>query len=197
MDLLTTYRRTVAGFADRAGQVGTEHWTAGTPCADWDVRTLLNHVVGEERWSVPLFAGASLAEVGDRFAGDLLGADPAASARDAAEQACRAVGDPAVLDRTVQLSAGPTPGREYLHQLLAEHLVHGWDLAVAIGVEPRLDPAGVRECARWFTERRSMYRESGLTAADVPVPPEASEQDRLVAAFGRDPGWRPHRRSPS
>ncbi|GAA3723183.1 TIGR03086 family metal-binding protein [Plantactinospora mayteni] len=191
MDLLTTYRRTVAGFADRVGQVGADQWAAATPCADWDVRTLVNHVVGEERWSVPLFGGASLAEVGDRFAGDLLGADPATSARDAAERACRAVADPDVLDRTVELSVGPTPGREYLHQLLAEHLVHGWDLATAIGVEPRLDPAGVQECARWFAERTSMYRDSGLTDPGVPVPPEASGQDRLVAAFGRDPGWRP------
>ncbi|MFY1691082.1 TIGR03086 family metal-binding protein [Plantactinospora sp. WMMB782] len=191
MDLLTTYRRTVTDFADRAGEVGPDRWDAATPCADWDVRTLLNHVVGEERWSVPLFGGASLAEVGDRFSGDLLGDDPAGSARDAAEQACRAVSEPGVLDRTVELSAGPTPGREYLYQLLAEHLVHGWDLAVAIGVEPRLDPAGVDECARWFAEHTSMYRDSGLTAPDVPVPPGASAQDRLVAAFGRDPGWRP------
>ncbi|GAB3973325.1 TIGR03086 family metal-binding protein [Plantactinospora veratri] len=191
MDLLMTYRRAVADFADLVGRVGADRWAGPTPCTDWDVRTLAHHVVWEERWSVPLFAGASLTEVGDRLAGDLLGADPAASARDAAEQACQAVADPAVLDRVVQLSAGPTPGREYLHQLLAEHLVHGWDLAVAIGVEPRLDPAGVRECARWFTERTSMYRDSGLAAPGVPVPPEASEQDRLVAAFGRDPGWRP------
>ncbi|MEQ4305406.1 TIGR03086 family metal-binding protein [Plantactinospora sp. B6F1] len=191
MELLTTYRRTVAGFADLVGRVGADRWSGATPCADWDVRTLVNHVVGEECWSVPLFDGASLAEVGDRFSGDLLGADPAASARDAADQACRAVADPAVLDRTVELSAGPTPGREYLHQLLAEHLVHGWDLAVAIGVEPRLDPAGVEECARWFARHTSLYRDSGLTDPAVPVRPEAGQQDRLVAGFGRDPGWRP------
>ncbi|WP_422770566.1 TIGR03086 family metal-binding protein [Plantactinospora sp. WMMC1484] len=191
MDLLTTYRRTVADFADQVGRVGSDQWTAPTPCADWDVRTLVNHVIGEERWSEPLFAGASLDEVGDRFAGDLLGADPAAAAREAAERACRAPADPAALDRDVELSAGPTAGREYLHQLLAEHVVHGWDLAVAIGVEPRLDPEGVRECARWFGGRVPMYRAGGLTEPGVPVPPDASDQDRLVAAFGRDPDWHP------
>jgi uncharacterized protein (TIGR03086 family) len=190
MDLLGMYGRTLTDFADQVGQVGFDQWAAPTPCADWDVRTLVNHVVWEERWSVPLFGGASLAEVGDRFAGDLLGEDPAASARDASAQADRAVREPGVLDRTVQLSAGPTEGREYLHQLMAEHVVHGWDLMVALGAEPRLDAEAVRECARWFRDRVPMYREAGLIAPGVPVPPNASEQDRLIAGYGRDPGWR-------
>jgi uncharacterized protein (TIGR03086 family) len=152
---------------------------------------LVNHVVGEDRWSVPLFGGATLAQVGDRFAGDVLGDDPAASARDAAEAADRAVSEPGALDRTVELSAGPTPGREYLHQLMAEHLVHGWDVMVAVGTEPRLDAEAVRECARWFTDQVSTYRAAGLVEPGVPVSPDASGQDRLLAAFGRDPGWRP------
>ncbi|MBF9132102.1 TIGR03086 family protein [Plantactinospora sp. S1510] len=191
MDLLRTYRRTLTEFADQVGRVGADQWAGPTPCGDWDVRMLVNHVVGEDRWSVPLFGGASLAEVGDRFAGDLLGDDPAASARDAAEAADRAVSEPGALDRMVELSAGPTAGREYLYQLMAEHLVHGWDLMVAVGTEPRLDAEAVRECARWFADRVSMYRADGLVEPGVPVPSDASEQDRLVAAFGRDPGWRP------
>ncbi|MBE1488208.1 TIGR03086 family metal-binding protein [Plantactinospora soyae] len=191
MDLLRTYRRALTGFADHVGRIGADQWTAATPCGSWDVRTLVNHVVGEDRWSVPLFGGATLAQVGDRFAGDVLGDDPAASARDAAEAADRAVSEPGALDRTVELSAGPTPGREYLHQLMAEHLVHGWDVMVAVGTEPRLDAEAVRECARWFTDQVSMYRAAGLVEPGVPVAPDASEQDRLVAAFGRDPGWRP------
>lgn len=190
MDLLRTYRRAVTDFADQVGQVGFDQWAGPTPCPDWDVRTLVNHVVAEERWSVPLFGGASLAEVGDRFSGDVLGADPAAAARDAAEQADRAVREPGALDRTVELSAGPTAGREYLHQLMAEHLVHGWDLTVALGADPRLDPDAVRECAWWFADRVPMYRAGGLVEPGVPVPPDASAQDRLIAAFGRDPQWR-------
>jgi uncharacterized protein (TIGR03086 family) len=191
MDLLQTYRRSLSEFTDRVGQVGPDQWRARTPCADWDVRTLVNHVVSEDRWTVPLFAGATIAEVGDRFAGDLLSGDPAGAAREAAAQAELAVAEPNALDRTVHLSAGETPAREYVHQLLAEHLVHGWDLTVAIGAEPRLDAEAVRECARWFAGRVGSYRAGGMVEAGVDVPAEASEQDRLIAAFGRDPGWRP------
>ncbi|GAB2957003.1 TIGR03086 family metal-binding protein [Micromonospora polyrhachis] len=193
MALLATYRRSLTEFTDRVGQVGSGQWTISTPCADWDVRTLVNHVVGEDRWTVPMFSGATIAEVGDRFDGDLLGVDAAGAARDAAAQADLAVSEPGALDRTIHLSAGDTPAREYLHQLLAEHLVHGWDLAMAIGATPRLDAAAVRLCLDWFTDRVPLYRDNDLISARIEVPTDASDQDRLIAGFGRDPNWRPPR----
>jgi uncharacterized protein (TIGR03086 family) len=193
MDLLEAYRRSLNEFTDRVGQVSSAQWAAPTPCEDWDVRILVNHVVGEDRWTVPMLAGATVDEVGDRLSGDLLGADPAGAARDAAAEADLAVGERGALDRTAHLSMGDTPAREYVHQLLAEHLVHGWDLAVAIGAEPRLDAEAVRECARWFADRVPMYRENGLISSGVDLPADASDQDRLIAGFGRDPSWRAHR----
>ncbi|MFD6752126.1 TIGR03086 family metal-binding protein [Micromonospora gifhornensis] len=191
MDLLETYRRSVAEFADRVPLVAPGQWSAPTPCADWDVRTLVNHVVGEDRWSVALLAGRTIAEVGDRYDGDQLGADPVAAARDATAQAELAATRPGARDATVHLSAGDTPAEEYLRQLIAEHLVHGWDLAVAIGADPKLDAEAVAECARWFAGEVDAYRSNGLVRAEVGVPAEADEQDRLIAAFGRDPDWAP------
>ncbi|MEH1012980.1 TIGR03086 family metal-binding protein [Micromonospora sp. CPCC 206060] len=191
MDLIETYRRSLTEFTDRVGRVRPEQWSDPTPCPDWDVRTLVGHVVGEDRWVVPLFAGETVESVGDRFAGDQLGADPAGAARDAVAQAEQAMAAPGALERTVHLSAGDTPAREYVQQLVAEHLIHGWDLAVAIGAEPRLDPAVVQECARWFAERVSDYQEGNLVRPGVDVAADADEQDRLIAAFGRDPDWAP------
>ncbi|MFK3980549.1 TIGR03086 family metal-binding protein [Micromonospora sp. NPDC050397] len=191
MELLQTYRRGLSEFTDRVSQIGYDQWALPTPCANWDVRTLVNHVVGEDRWSVALLGGATVAQVGDRFEGDLLGTDPAGAARDAAAAAERAVSEPGALDRIVHLSTGDTPASEYLHQLLAEHLVHGWDLAVAIGVAPTMHAEAVQECSQWFSGRSEAYRQGGLTSLAVHVPENAGEQDRLVAAFGRDPDWAP------
>ena len=109
MDLLEAYRRSLAEFVDRVDQVGPGQWSDPTPCSDWDVRTLVNHVVAEDRWSVPLLAGRTIDEVGDRFDGDQLGADPIAMAREAAAQAEIAATHPGALDRTVHLSGGDTP----------------------------------------------------------------------------------------
>ncbi|MEU5911568.1 TIGR03086 family metal-binding protein [Micromonospora sp. NPDC047527] len=191
MDLLEAYRRSLAEFVDRVDQVGPSQWSDPTPCADWDVRTLVNHVVSEDRWSVPLLAGRTIDEVGDRFDGDQLGADPATSAREATAQAEIAATHPGTIDRTVHLSSGATPATEYIQQLLAEHLVHGWDLAVAIGAEPRLEPDAVRVCARWFAGQVDTYRSNNLVHDAVRLSADADEQDRLLAAFGRDPDWAP------
>ena len=191
MDLVSAYRRSLAGFTDRVGQVADGQWDDPTPCTEWDVRTLVNHVVYEERWTVPLFAGASIEEVGDRFEGDLLGDEPVAAAREAAAQTEAVVAEPGALDRTVQLSFGDTPAEEYVRQLLADYLVHAWDLAVAIGADPKLDPDAVRECATWFADREALYRQSGSIGPRVDVPVDADEQDRLIAGFGRDPDWHP------
>src|SRR5207245_7375809 len=122
----------------------------------WDVRTLVNHLVNEERWVPPLFAGATIAEVGDRFDGDLLGTDPVTNALDAAKQADGAVAEPGALDRQVHLSFGDTPAEEDVFQLLADHLVHSWDLAVAIGADPRLDAEAVRAAAEGFAGREDI-----------------------------------------
>ncbi|MFJ6196998.1 TIGR03086 family metal-binding protein [Micromonospora sp. NPDC092111] len=191
MDLLDTYRRSLAEFTDRVDQVAPGQWGEPTPCPDWDVRTLVDHVVSEDRWTVPLLAGRTVGEVGDRFGGDQLGDDPVAAAREAAAQAEIAASHPGALDRTVALAAGPTAAGEYLHQLVAEHLVHGWDLAVAVGADPRLDPAAVDACLRWFAGRAAGYRRVELVRPDVAVPADADRQDRLIAAFGRDPDWTP------
>src|SRR2546423_575514 len=189
MELIEQYRRSVAGFTERLSQVRPDQWAAPTPCTGWDVRALVNHIVYEERWMPPLCGGATIAEVGDRFEGDLLGSNPVVSAAEAAREAEAAVR----LDQTVHLSFGDLPGSEYLRQLIADHLIHAWDLAAAIGAGRTLDPEVVRECARWYAEHEDSYRSSGVVAARVSVPASASEQDRLLGAFGRDPEWTPWR----
>lgn len=191
MDLVNAYQRSIAEITRRVPQVSPEQWTAPTPCADWDVRELVNHVVNEDRWTAPMFAGATIADVGDKFDGDLLGDDPVSNTLDAAKQAEQAVAEPGALDRTVHLSFGDTPAEEYIHQLLADHLIHAWDLAVATGEDPRLDPELVAECSQWFAQREELYRSAGAIGPRVDVPADADEQDRLIAAFGRDPNWSP------
>jgi uncharacterized protein (TIGR03086 family) len=187
MALVDLYRDSVEAFTRRAAAVRPDQWSAPTPCSEWDVRALVNHVVYEQRWSVPLLTGATLAEVGDRFEGDLLGDDPAGNAADAGDAARAVVSEPGAMERTVDLSAGPTPAVEYVAQLFADHLVHGWDLAVAIDADRTLDPAAVKACLDWFADREGSYRRAGIIGPAIDLPPSATAQDRLLAAFGRNP----------
>ena len=58
---------------------------------------------------------------------------------------------------------------------------------MGIGADRTLDPEAVRACLEWFADREDSYRGSGAIGPRVEVPADPSEQDRLLAAFGRDP----------
>jgi uncharacterized protein (TIGR03086 family) len=188
-DIRELHARSVEDFAALVEGVPPDAWGRPTPCSEWDVRALVNHVVGEERWVPPLLDGATIAEVGDRFDGDLLGDDPVSSAGDAAKGAIAGFAPDDAMERTVHLSFGDTPASEYAWQLFADHLVHGWDLAVASGQQPRLPDDAVDALAQWFDEREDMYRGGGAIAERADVAADAPAADRLLARFGRDPGW--------
>ena len=132
-----------------------------------------------------MFAGQTVAEVGDEYEGDLLGGDPFGAWEAAARQAVDAVSAPGALDRTVHLSFGDFPGSEYAWQLSADHLIHGWDLAHAIGADEQLEPDLVEAIASWYVEREDLYRQVGAVADRVDVPDNADPQTKLLAAFGR------------
>jgi uncharacterized protein (TIGR03086 family) len=190
MDLNTLYARTVEAWAERVNAVPADRWDDPTPCRDWKVRDLVNHVCGEDLWTAPLMTGRTIAEVGDRFDGDLLGADPIRSALAAAGEATRSVAETLPGHGTVHLSYGEESMDEYVHQLAADHLIHGWDLAVATGGDPRLDPALVAEVAAWFAEREELYRAVG--AIGPRAASHGDPQGELLAGAGRDPGWGPN-----
>src|SRR6516164_5416342 len=79
MDIPAMFGRAVAEFDARVRQIGDHQWQAATPDEDWSVRDLVNHVAGEDQWAPPLLAGSTIAEVGDRFEGDVLGSVPKAA----------------------------------------------------------------------------------------------------------------------
>lgn len=188
-DVASLHHRTVEHWQRALAAVGPDDWGRPTPCTDWVVHDLVNHVVGEELWTVPLLEGATIEDVGDSFEGDLLG-DPVTAARrasDAALDAVAAVDRYAPLGGTVHLSYGVEQVEEYVFQLSADHLVHGWDLAVAVGADTRLDPELVLMVSTWFKDREAIYRDAGAVAARVDMGGDA--QTALLAAFGRDARW--------
>jgi uncharacterized protein (TIGR03086 family) len=190
MDLNTLYHRTVECWASRVNAVRDGQWDEPTPCAAWTVRDLVNHVAGEDLWTAPLLQGRTIAEVGDRFDGDVLGDDPVSAALDAAKEAVSVVAERLPRGEKVHLSYGDEDASEYVRQLAADHLIHAWDLAAATGGDTRLEPQLVAEVARWFAYREEVMRSAGL------IGPRASGsgdlQSDLLAAAGRDSDWGPN-----
>jgi uncharacterized protein (TIGR03086 family) len=183
----TLYTRTVAWWLSRVDAVADDQWSDPTPCTEWTVRDLVNHVVGEDRWMVPLFSGATIAELGDRLDGDLLGDDPKAAAHSAAIAALDTAATHLAIGGMVHLSYGEEDMQEYVSQLCADHLIHGWDLAAAIGADRTMEPELVEDVAQWFRDREELYRSGGSIKAR---PTDSGDpQTDLLAAFGRTASW--------
>jgi uncharacterized protein (TIGR03086 family) len=190
VDLGTSYRRSVERWAELVRGADGGDWSAPTPCTEWTVRDLVNHLVGEDLWTKPLADGKTLEEVGDAFEGDVLGDAPVAKAVAAADEAIDAVERRLPEGQKVHLSYGLEDIGEYICQLRADHLIHGWDLAAATGQDRTLDPDVVAAVAQWFRNREDIYRRGGAIA-DRPAAAADSPEAELLVAFGRDPNWTP------
>lgn len=179
----------IEGFGQRLSAVAASQWDAATPCGDWDVRNLVNHVVGELLWVPPLLDGMTIAEVGDRFDGDILGSDPFATFESAAGAAQAAVSAAGAQERTVHLSFGDFAGGEYLSQVTADVIIHSWDLARAVGADDRISAALITFVDEFLSPQIDAWRSAGAFGPAVDAGPDATDQERLLAHTGRSSTW--------
>lgn len=187
MDIVDVHRRAVEAWQMKVDAVRADMWANATPCTEWSVRDLTNHVVAEELWMVPLLQGSTIAEVGDRFDGDMVGDDPAGAARSASAAALAVAQEQLPAGGKVHLSYGEEDAAEYAWQLVADHLIHGWDLAKGTGQDTTMDPALVTAIAGWFATREELYREGGAIGPRAPL--TGDSQTDLLAVFGRRADW--------
>ncbi|MGC5015312.1 TIGR03086 family metal-binding protein [Streptosporangium sp. DT93] len=184
IDVPEAYSRALDAFGALVHRVGPGQWENPTPCVDWDVRDLVNHVVGENLWAPELLAGRASAEVGDAFDGDLLGDDPIKAFDTSAVAAVQAATAPGALEGVVRLPFGDVPGGEYVTELFADALIHTWDLARAIGADERLDPELVDACSAWFAAAEPGHPPE-TSGAETGRSPSEDAQTRLLASWGR------------
>ncbi|MFF9774279.1 TIGR03086 family metal-binding protein [Streptomyces sp. NPDC013978] len=157
-----------------------EQFGLPTPCAEWTVRDLLDHLV----WENIIWGG--LAQGTPPTVGhteDHLGDDHIAAFETAAATARAAFRQPGLLDR----SFGPAPGRRVVEQLLVELLVHGWDLATALGRDRDLEPDLARAALPVVREiYGGLPRTAGGSVAPARSAPEHGPVlDRVAAFLGR------------
>jgi uncharacterized protein (TIGR03086 family) len=167
---------------------------APTPCDDWDLRTLVNHVILWTAYSAERRAhGESVAE--DLMTKDFT-ADPG-FAQDYAAQIDRAVtawSDPAAWERELGVMGSGTPAADVAAMLIAEMVLHGWDIARATGQEYACDEAVAANVLATVEAQGELFRQYQGFAAIVPLPGDedgATVLDRALSLSGRDPHWKP------
>ncbi|MFN2589221.1 MAG: TIGR03086 family metal-binding protein [Actinomycetota bacterium] len=183
--VLGIFRRGAERFTRLVSAVGERQWDLETPCEDWNVRELVNHIVRELLWVPPLFDGKTIGYVGDAFDGDNLSPDPRRAQAGAADAAVAAVEEPGALDRTVHLSYGDVPGRHYAFELSNDLWIHGWDLARAVGADEAIDDDVAEMLYQFYVPLEPGLKASGLFGQTVDPPPDSDLQTKLLAVMGR------------
>lgn len=171
-------------------QVRADQLSLPTPDTEWTVRDLLQHITYELAWTADVVEGKSIAEVGDKYEGDLLGEDPLASWQKYKVRAREAVIHAKEAD-TAHLSYTDTTVADYLWEAGNDQLIHAWDLGEGIGVAVVFDEQVATELYDRALPRKDEFENSGLFAAAKSVPDMADTQTKLLALLGRSKNWRP------
>ncbi|MGW7076721.1 TIGR03086 family metal-binding protein [Streptomyces sp. NPDC054866] len=168
-----------------------ERLDAPTPCAEYDVKALVNHLL-----QVIVQFQALAAKQDSDFSGspDYVAEGPDWRDRfaDEAGKLVAAWAAPGADEGTT--GAMSMPAKTVGCMALLDLTVHAWDLARATGqeYEPAPESIGVVAVLRETVAGLGpTARKMGVLGEPVAAPEEASELERLLAETGRDPHWTP------
>lgn len=183
--------RAAAPMSKLIRSVSPEQLTAPTPCAEFDVRALLNHLLF---WG-PSLAGAARKQTVDPPAAtesevDLVAGDWSAALDTYLDDLAAAWRDPSAWQGTTHV-AGPAelPAPLIGGMVVTELTVHSWDLSRALHLTPAWDDDLLRFAHDHLEATAPMGRDMGAFGPEVPVAPTAPLLDRLLGLSGRDPHW--------
>jgi uncharacterized protein (TIGR03086 family) len=181
-DPLTLFNGAAAQAVRLVEAVRPDQLGGPTPCPQWTVRDLVNHMVTGNLLIAAIVAGEPHP---DRTV-DHLGDDHVAAFRDSVTRLSETFAEHDVLAGTYPSPMGEGPGSLLVHMRVNELVVHGWDLAKATGQSTALDPELAEASLASFRAATFLPRGEGKPfGVERPAPPDAHSADRLAAYLGR------------
>ena len=175
------YDRVAGAFEQRLRGVRPEQWSSPTPCTEWTVAELVDHMVMTHRWVLGRLRGADAAPLAT-------GDDRLACFEAARGEVQAALDDPAQASTTVGGMFGEQPFESLVGRLLcSDTLFHTWDLARATGQDDRLDPVAVERAAEFLAPMDEAIRRPGGFGPRIEPGADADPQTRLLNFGGRAP----------
>ena len=156
--------------------VKPEQMKQSTPCSEWDVEALMNHLVSAQTGIAGIVSGSQVAA----------GATPLESLDTAVSAMVAAAKAPGGLEKKVQGRQGEVPAGQMLNTGTMDVSIHTWDLAKATGQDTTLD-AGVVEHIFPIVEGIAQRGPSPAFAAPTEAAANVSRQDKMIALSGRKP----------
>jgi uncharacterized protein (TIGR03086 family) len=156
-----------------------------SPCEDWTVRQVLNHVISGNLFFVHSVETGTFDRGSFDRSRDFVGDDPAAAFRDCVAKLREAFAAPEVLERPQPTPFGERPGVVLLDMRVSEMMMHGWDVAKGTGQSTDLDAELAEDVLERFRVLRATGRGGDMFGPEQPAPEGATVADRLAAASGR------------
>lgn len=187
MDSIVLLQRVVAETDRLVANINAEDLSASTPCTEWSVRDVLNHLAGGATMFAMSAESGSVPDemLGQLMGGDNLGDDYAAAWGTASKRALAAFDQPGVMEKMVKLPFGEMPAGVALSIAVFDVCTHATDLAVATG--QKIDDDELLEAALAMGKQMigPDLRQPGVFDAEQPIAEDAPAIDRLQAFAGR------------
>lgn len=179
MDPLAQLDQLAPLLGNVVGGIRPDQLDQPTPCEEFTVRGVLEHMIGGATMFAAAYRGETPAEPDT--------SDPLGSFGPVLGALGQAVSAPGALDQTVAAPFGEVPGETFARFIVLDGLVHGWDLATATG-QPYDPPADLVAAVDEFAHQALDPLRGGPAFGDAVEPPAgATPMERLAAYTGRRP----------
>jgi uncharacterized protein (TIGR03086 family) len=185
MDIVMTLEKSAKATAAVARGVRPEQFGSPTPCAEWNVEQLMNHLIGSLEYFKARGEGNQ--------AGPPQSAPPTSyvqtvqALQSAAMATAAAWRRPGALEQTIDTGAGQMPGSALATMALSEMLTHSWDLAKATGQRMPADDVEVEGVLAGMKQTLKPEARQPNFGPESKAPNGAPPIDRLAAFLGRQP----------
>jgi uncharacterized protein (TIGR03086 family) len=155
-----------------------------TPCAQWKVSDLINHIVGGQYF----FESGALGTPPAGGETDFSAGDYLAAFDEGAQRCVAAFSTDGVMDKMLTLPFGQMPGSAFIGLASTDTFTHGWDLAKATGQDTDLAPelaAQLLAGARQMIQPAFRSEDGAVFGFEQTAPEGAGSADQLAAFLGR------------
>lgn len=180
---LAMYEKSAAVFCDVLAAVAPGDLALPTPCAEWDVRTVVSHVILGNRWAVDMLtSGTGSWPPGEDALGD---AEPLAAFDESVAAVMDAFGAPGAMEKVVALPMGDHSASMLLAIAGGQFLEHAWDIAKATGQSTDIAPELCEATLEGGRAALTPETRGDFYGPEQPAPEGATAADRMAAFMGR------------
>ncbi len=197
-NIIELHERSVAGLRPVLDRIAPADFDRPTPCAGWDLRALLEHMTGQDHGFAAAVRAARIGGEVDvsAFAPRPLGPSPAATVATGLDDVVAAFADGAESPVLLPEFGARLPLSIVTGMHLVDTLVHGWDVAAALGVQAGYGAGLDTEVvAAALVMAEQVPDDAAREAPGAPfghaltAPADVDPWTRTLTLLGRDPAW--------